>query len=221
VAPLIWTGTVTGIGAIAAAVPAVRGAVEAYRLFNQSAAAGAESAQYWADYSTNQCQSAVCRGTVAVPGSFASLWTPETAPSTAITLGTAGAAGVAKGAVEQAGAKIVGTAQETGTFGHTFVSKFLAYKEALNPNTVRVTMDLGYRKLMEGTKDMIGKYGPRPDVGTLYKDGSVKVTEVLSKTDKLSKVLQRNQDKMKLEGITNGRVEYNNWAVWLNKIFGR
>jgi hypothetical protein len=114
----------------------------------------------------------------------------------------------------------VGEAQSTGTLGHAAVSQFLAWKAAFNPNVERVTLDLGYKRLMEGVKDMVFKRGPRPDVGVRYKDGSVKVTEVLSKTDNAAQVVARNEIKMMQEGL-KPNVETSRLAVWINSLFGK
>ena len=94
--------------------------------------------------------------------------------------------------------KVIGNAQSTGTLGHAFFSKSIAYVNALNPNVSRVTLDLGYKKLLGGGAF---KYGPRPDVGVLYKSGKVKIYEVLSKTDITKKVIGRNLRFMQKNGI--------------------
>ena len=110
--------------------------------------------------------------------------------------------------------KIIGLAQSTGTFGHAFVSKMYAYIYSLNPNVKRITMDLGYKRLL-GNGNF--KYGPRPDVGILYKDGSVKIIEVASKTDSINKLRQRNLDFIHRNNIT-GVVEISRMAQIANSI---
>ena len=85
--------------------------------------------------------------------------------------------------------KIIGLTQSTGTLGHAFVSKMYAQIYSLNPNVERVTMNLGYKRLLGGGNF---KYGPRPDVGILYKDGTVRVIEVASKTDVVENLRLRN-----------------------------
>ncbi|WP_223879378.1 SpvB/TcaC N-terminal domain-containing protein [Chitinimonas arctica] len=152
-------------------------------------------------------------------GVVASLWTPDTAAETTINLAGGGIAAGAKAGFTYASSKIIGNAQSTGTVGHATVSKIVAYAYALNPNVERVTLDLGYRRLLEGVREMTLKYGPRPDVGALYKNTSVKITEIASKTDVPQELIRRNAVKMSREGI-NGSVSVNNWAVWINKVFG-
>ena len=100
--------------------------------------------------------------------------------------------------------------------GHATISKMYAYSYALNPNVTKVTMDLGYKRLMDGVKSMRLKYGPRPDVAARFKDGSVRVKEIASKTDNPAQLIQRNANKMRNEGIS-GSVSVNNWAVQLQK----
>jgi RHS repeat-associated protein len=112
----------------------------------------------------------------------------------------------------KASTKIEGVAQSTGTFGHAFISKAYAYKYALNPNVERVTLDLGFKKLLGGGTF---KWGPRPDVGVLFKDGKVLINEVASKTDKISNLISRNRDFMNTNGIT-GSVSTTSSAVKLH-----
>lgn len=45
------------------------------------------------------------------------------------------------------------------------------------------------------------KYGPSPDVGVLFKNGKVKVFEVMSKTDIEIKLFNRNLNFMKRNRI--------------------
>lgn len=92
-------------------------------------------------------------------------------------------------AFSYAGSKIIGNAQSTGTLGHATISKIYGYAYAMNPNVTKVTMDLGYKRLTDGVKSMRLKYGPRPDVAARYKDGSVKVKEIASKTDKPTQLI--------------------------------
>jgi RHS repeat-associated protein len=180
-------------------------------------AVGDRSAQYWAG---RVIRTDFYQDPSARVGLFLSvLWTPDTAIDTALTLVGGEAFTLGKKAVTYAGSKILGTAQSTGTVGHAMVSNVVAHLHALNPNVAKVTLDLGYKKLMSGVQEMVGKYGPRPDVGVLFKDGSVKVVEVASKTDVPQRLAQRNLDKMAAENI-QGSVSVNNWAVWLNKLFG-
>ena len=56
--------------------------------------AGAEATEYWADRAENG-ETALERGTATVIGHFATLWTPETATKTGLTLATAGVASLA------------------------------------------------------------------------------------------------------------------------------
>lgn len=79
----------------------------------------------------------------------------------------------------------------------------------------RITMDLGYKRLLG---DGSFKYGPRPDVGVLYKSGSVKAIEVASKTDVFSKLYERNSMFMLNNGIT-GSTSISQWALRINRFF--
>ena len=81
-------------------------------------------------------------------------------------------------------------------------------------------MDLGYKRLMDGVKSMRLKYGPRPDVAARYKDGSVRVKEIASKTDKPAQLIRRNQERLDAEGIPNS-ISVSNMAVKINKLFGK
>lgn len=58
------------------------------RTYVASTAAGDDAAQYWADIAVNSKHPLA--PLAHVPGVFAALWTPEVAPTTAITLATAG-----------------------------------------------------------------------------------------------------------------------------------
>jgi RHS repeat-associated protein len=109
--------------------------------------------------------------------------------------------------------KIIGSAQETGTRGHSTVTKLVAKMYALNPSVERVTMDNGYRKLTG-----VGRYGPRPDVGVLYKSGKVRVVEVASKTDDISTLIRRNELFAGRYSI-DATIKVNRWAQRINKIF--
>ncbi|MCO5248151.1 MAG: DUF4225 domain-containing protein [Chitinophagales bacterium] len=116
-----------------------------------------------------------------------------------IGLGFFGGAGAYR--VATAPSKIVGTAQQTGTAGHATTSYYWAFRYALNPKVEKVTLDLGYKKL--GAVGRVPyKYGPRPDVGVLYKGGAVKAIEVQSKTDIPARLIYRNANFQNLKGIT-------------------
>jgi hypothetical protein len=56
--------------------------------YEASTQAGEDAAMYWADIATNSKHPLA--SVAHIPGVFATLWTPEIAPTTAITLGTAG-----------------------------------------------------------------------------------------------------------------------------------
>jgi hypothetical protein len=55
--------------------------------YRASTQAGVRSAQYWADVSVHS--KSPLAPLASIPGAFAALWTPETAPTTALTLGSA------------------------------------------------------------------------------------------------------------------------------------
>lgn len=112
--------------------------------------------------------------------------------------------------------KIIGSAQKTGTWGHSFISNVYAQLYSLNPRVERITLDLGYKKLVGGQF----KYGPRPDVGILYKDGKLKVIEVASKTDKSHQLIKRNMDFMNANNI-EGTVSVSQAAVFVNNVRDR
>lgn len=78
-------------------------------------------------------------------------------------------------------------------------------------------MDLGYKKLLGGGTF---KHGPRPDVGILFKDGTIKVIEVASKTDIDSFLRQRNLDFMRNNGII-GDIRISHLAVYTHAIKGK
>ncbi|WP_025743069.1 RHS repeat-associated core domain-containing protein [Aquimarina pacifica] len=132
-------------------------------------------------------------------------------------------AGVLKGLsrVGRTGSKIVGTAQKTGTRGHAFFSNLAARFYSLNPNVVRVTLDRGYRSLMGNLTPKGLRYGPRPDVGVLYKNGKVRAIEIGSKTDVLSILRSRNRDFLNLNGIKTVGINVYWGARLLNKIFSK
>lgn len=56
-------------------------------LYGASTKSGTRAAQYWADVSVNS--KSPLAPLAAIPGAFAALWTPETAPKTALTIGSA------------------------------------------------------------------------------------------------------------------------------------
>jgi hypothetical protein len=182
--------------------------------------AGDEAAQFYADRLVAAGGNFTDAPHYATGLFFSALWTPTTAGDTAFNLAGGEVFSLGKMAVGYAGSKIIGTAQRTGTFGHAMVTELLAYAHALSPNVQKVTMDLGYRRLFDGARHMLGRYGPRPDIAVLYKDGTVKAIEVASKTDSAAALAARNANKMQSEGI-RGTVKVNNWAVFLNKLFGK
>ncbi len=181
---------------------------------------GDESAQFWANRLV-AAGGGFTDDPVASTGLFfSSLLTPNTAADTSFALFGGELFALGGKAFSYAGSKIIGNAQSTGTLGHATISKIYTYAYAMNPNVTKVTMDLGYKRLMDGVKSMRLKYGPRPDIAARYKDGSVKVKEIASKTDKPTQLIQRNANKMRNEGIS-GSVSVNNWAVQLQKWFGK
>ena len=113
--------------------------------------------------------------------------------------------------------KILGTAQKIGTTGHRMVSIIYAHLYAMNPKVKRVTLDLGYKRLL-GAGNF--KWRPRPDVGVLYKDGSVRAIEVASKTDKCSKLKARN-DNFQRGKIKRKPTKVSMIAVRLHKLLRR
>ena len=137
------------------------------------------------------------------------------------TLQTIGKAGlglsksVAQTALNPISRKIVGTAQSTGTRGHAFLSKAIAYRYAFDPRVSRVTLDRGYKKLLGGGSF---KYGPRPDVGVLFKSGKVRAIEVASKTDKSYNLIIRNKRFMKRNDIT-GDIKVYKGAVKFHRAY--
>lgn len=117
-------------------------------------------------------------------------------------------------------AKIIGRAQATGTRGHAFFSKVLAYAHALNPRVARVSLDLGYRRLLGNLTPNGLRYGPRPDVGVLYKSGRVRAIEIGSKTDDLIKLMTKNSDFLTRFKIKNS-VRVYSAARWLNRLWAK
>ncbi len=102
--------------------------------YKSSTRAGEQATQYWADISVNSKHPLA--PLASIPGAFAALWTPETAPHTAITLGTAmygfdglpnqlthftteaGAAGIARaGAINASRGTFAGIPRLGGLFG--------------------------------------------------------------------------------------------------------
>ena len=128
-----------------------------------------------------------------------------------IALGTLGWAA-------RANSIIVGSAQSTGTRGHAAVSRMVAWRYALDPRVERVTYDLGYKRLLGSAAPSGMKYGPRPDVGVLYKSGRIKIIEVASKTDKINILRSRNQMFMNQHQL-KGKVYINKWAQRLDKFW--
>jgi hypothetical protein len=106
--------------------------------------------------------------------------------------------GMIPSSIMSASSKIIGTAQSTGTLGHATVSRAIALRYALDPRVSRVTLNLGYKRLMGGGAF---KYGPRPDVGVLWKSGRVTAFEVASKTDNIFMLMHRNSTFMRANGI--------------------
>jgi hypothetical protein len=107
-----------------------------------------------------------------------------------ITPGIPGLAyGVGKRVAVSISSKMYGTPQTTGTFGHAFFSRAIGLKYALNPKVEKVTFNLGYKKLWGGGNF---KWGPRPDVGVLFRDGRTIAVEVMSKTDIEMNLINRN-----------------------------
>ena len=60
----------------------------------------------------------------------------------------------------------------------------------------RVSLDLGYKKLL-GLQTAPFKWGPRPDIGVFFRNGRVKVFEVVSRTDVERNLINRNADFMR------------------------
>ncbi|WP_246041043.1 RHS repeat-associated core domain-containing protein [Flavivirga rizhaonensis] len=121
------------------------------------------------------------------------------------------------GRISTFSSKVLGTAQATGTRGHAFLSRIVAARYALDPRVSRVTLDLGYKRLLgEGAF----KWGPRPDVGVLFKSGRVKIFEIGSKTDNLRKLRFRNERFMNRKDVdVTGTVRVYSGARYLNWIW--
>jgi hypothetical protein len=103
------------------------------------------------------------------------------------TLGRAAAKGIDKSWKS----KIHGKAQRTATPGHQFRSLREAIREAKNPNVVRVHLNHGYNRAL-GLPAKTIQPNRRPDIISVYRDGTVKRIEVKSKSDNFEKLLQRN-----------------------------
>lgn len=110
--------------------------------------------------------------------------------------------------------KVIGNTQTTGTFGHSTISKIIANIYSIDQRVQRVTMDLGYKTLL-GKGNF--KYGPKPDVGVLYKNGRVKIIEIASKTDKINDLISRNKNFMNIYNI-DGDVRLNRLAQFMEKV---
>ncbi len=120
----------------------------------------------------------------------------------------------------KASSKILGTAQMTGTRGHAFLSKAVAHRYALDPRVSRVTMDLGYRKLLGSAAPKALRYGPRPDVGVLFKSGKFKVFEIASKSDKLANLASKNEKFIRDWGFRGvGSQKVISGARYINKLW--
>ena len=87
--------------------------------------------------------------------------------------------------------KIEGTAQQTGTPGHQFRTYREAIAEAKRPNVQSVHLDHGYNRGLDLEPTTI-RPNRRPDVLSLYDDGSVARIEVQSRTDIPSVLRSRN-----------------------------
>jgi hypothetical protein len=82
--PLAGLAAIPGVAATMWTHDTMAGIARTYR---SSTRAGARAAQYWADISVHSKHPLA--PLASIPGAFAALWTPETAPATAITLGSA------------------------------------------------------------------------------------------------------------------------------------
>jgi hypothetical protein len=78
--------------------------------------------------------------------------------------------------------KIHGDAQTTKTPGHRFRTYREAIAEAKNPDVVAVHMDHGYNRAL-GLDPKTISPNRRPDVLSIYRDGTIKRIEVQSATD--------------------------------------
>jgi hypothetical protein len=100
--------------------------------------------------------------------------------------------------------KIEGTAQKTGTPGHQFRTYREAIAEAKKPNVQRVHLDHGYNRGLDLDAKTITP-NRRPDVLSLYDDGTVMRIEVQSRTDIPSVLRSRNavlDAQLKAQGFT-------------------
>jgi hypothetical protein len=87
--------------------------------------------------------------------------------------------------------KIHGSAQKTGTPGHQFRTYREAIAEAKNPDVSAVHLDHGYNRAL-GLEPGTISPNRRPDVTSLYNDGTVKRIEVQSRTDVPAVLRSRN-----------------------------
>lgn len=132
-----------------------------------------------------------------------------------------GFTGLLRGSLSLFRTTFIGSPQSTGTVGHALVSRVTGIFHAINnPNVVRVAWDVGYKRALGGIATITGKWGPRPDVLLGFKNAYTRVIEVASKTDKVAKLQSRNANKMAQENLS-GEVKVNNWALYLNKVFGK
>jgi len=88
--------------------------------------------------------------------------------------------------------KIHGRAQATGTPRHRFRSYREAITEAKKPNVRSVHLDHGYNRGLELDPKTI-QPNRRPDVLSVYDDGTVARIEVMSKTDVRRDLMLRNK----------------------------
>jgi hypothetical protein len=119
--------------------------------------------------------------------------------------------GLGKKVAVSVGSKMIGTPQTTGTLWHALSSRAIGLKYALNPNVEKVSFNLGYKKLWS-SGDF--KWGPRPDIGVLFRDGRTIAIEVMSKTDVKQVLINRNLNF----GISVGRdIEVKTFRIpWVN-----
>jgi RHS repeat-associated protein len=87
--------------------------------------------------------------------------------------------------------KIHGGAQKTGTPGHQFRTYREAIAEAKNPDVIAVYLDYGYNRAL-GLDPKTISPNRRPDVLSIYNDGTVKRIEVQSITDVPAILRSRN-----------------------------
>jgi RHS repeat-associated protein len=113
--------------------------------------------------------------------------------------------------------RVIGTAQLTGTRGHAFFSNFVAFRYAIDPRVERVTLDLGFKKLL-GEPIAKFRFGPRPDVGVLWKSGRVTALELVSKSQTKAAMIAKNYSFMTKNMIIGNANAYS-WPKTLNKFF--